>query len=256
MNDLIDGRSPTVCFFDSGIGGLSLLCECVTRIPDKKFIYFADNYNVPYGNLPQDKILKKVEAVFEEIAKLNPSAAVLACNTVTARCATELRREYAFPIIGIQPAIKPAAATARNCLVLATVSTASSPSVTELVSRFGRGITRVEACPNLASYIENNIDNLDEARVLSLLPDVDADAVVLGCTHYSLVKKTVGAKYGCNVFDGLEGTARHLCNVLGSCGYFGTDYRNVSDRVAFIGGDEEKNRKVFELILSGRPNPT
>ena len=222
--------------------------ECVDLIPDRQFIYFADNYNVPYGNLTHDGLLKAVDTIFEKIAKHNPSAAVIACNTVTAQCAAILREKYDFPIIGIQPAVKPAAAVARKCLVLATPLTASSASVAELVTRFGNGITQVIACPELASYIEQNIFDLDEGIILKMLPDVEADAVVLGCTHYSYIYKYVQKRYGCKIYDGLEGTARHLGSVLG----ISEKKHNKAgdfDRVTFIGGDEKKNRAVFSYLI-------
>ena len=220
--------------------------ECVKRLPDKKFIYFADNYNVPYGNYICEQLLKKVDAIFSQIAEFNPSAAVIACNTVTAQCAAYLREKYSFPIIGIQPAIKPAAASARRCVVLATPATAASSSVKELVERFGRGVTEVIACRELASYIESNIFNLSEQSIFEMLPEVDTDTVVLGCTHYVYIKDYVKAKYCCPIFDGLEGTAKHLCNILGDVE---NNQKILNADVKFIGGDEEKNEKVFKSLF-------
>ena len=79
-----------------------------------------------------------------------------------------------------------------------------------------------------------------------MLPEVDADTVVLGCTHYVYIKKYVTARYGCPIFDGLEGTAKHLCNILGNS----ENNQNipVAD-VKFIGGDVEKNEKVFKSLF-------
>ena len=85
--------NPTVCFFDSGIGGLCLLYECVRKLPDVDFVYFADNENVPYGSLDKNTLIAKVDEIFLRIQNLNPSAAVVACNTVTANCIDYLRNK-------------------------------------------------------------------------------------------------------------------------------------------------------------------
>ena len=91
-----------------------MLGECIKRIPNKQFVYFADNFNVPYGNYSEEKILILANKIFSEIQQYNPIAAVIACNTVTAVCIEYLRNKYSFPIIGIQPAIKPAARAPRK----------------------------------------------------------------------------------------------------------------------------------------------
>lgn len=236
-------KFPKICFFDSGIGGLTLLYECVRKLPYAEYVYFADNYNVPYGSLTEDKLLNKADGIFRQISLLNPSAAVIACNTVTARCAGYLREKYPFPIVGIQPAVKPAAA-AGSCAVLATPSTAESGTIKELVARYGEGRTEVFPCPKLAEYIENNIFNIDGEKVKELLPEITADSIVLGCTHYSFVKNLIGRIYLRPVFDGNLGTAEHLRTLLGNF-----DYRpeNLS-KIWFCGGDEAKNSKVFNNI--------
>lgn len=239
-----------VCFFDSGTGGLNLMYECRRRLPSADFIYFADNYNVPYGVMTDSKIKNAVEVIFDKIEKYNPSAAVIACNTVTAKCAAYLREKYAFPIIGIQPAVKPAVRNGEKCVVLATPVTAASASVKDLVSHFGNDKTEVVACPDLASYVERNIFNLDADEVLKLLPETKADSIVLGCTHYVFIENIVKTYYKCPVYDGLSGTAAHLCKILGKPDHRTDNISEISGNTAFIGGDEVKNRRVFEELLS------
>lgn len=238
-------QQTEVCFFDSGIGGLNLLYECVRRLPRVKFTYFADNFNVPYGNLSREQILQKADGVFSEIDKRNPAAAVIACNTVTASCAEYLRSKYDFPIVGIQPAIKPAAAHGGKCLVLATPTTVCSDSVKSLIEHFGNGTTEAVACPDLASYIENNIFALNREKIFSLLPKNAADSVVLGCTHYGFIKKEIREFYGCPVYDGVEGTAKRLCEILGNISHLAAESEK---NVKFIGGDAEKNSRVFDIL--------
>lgn len=242
--EIFDGCKPLVCFFDSGIGGLNLMSECVRRLPYVDFAYFADNRNVPYGVLTKSEILKLTRNKFEEISALNPDAAVIACNTVTSRCAAELRKEFAFPIVGIQPAVKPAAA-AGKCAVLATPATAESEAVKDLVKKYGRNRTEIIACPQLATYIENNIFSLSGQDIYELLPYINTDGVVLGCTHYSFVGNYIKDFYGCTVYDGIEGTARRLCDILAAS----NRCSQVAGKIAFIGGDEYKNKCVFESLI-------
>ena len=239
--------NPTVCFFDSGIGGLWLLYECVKKLPDVDFTYFSDNAHVPYGSLPQDKLIALTDAVFSKISKLNPKAAVVACNTVTAHCIDYIRNKYSFEIIGIQPAVKPAAKSCSKCLVLATPSTAASVPLKGLIDKFGNGRVVTVACPDLAQYIENNIENIDEKYIKSILPKMDCDGVVLGCTHYIYIKDIVKNFYNCPVFDGIEGTADNLAKKLGK-----NDHRaKRAQKITFEGGYVVKNSNIFRKMVAG-----
>ncbi|MDE5729428.1 MAG: aspartate/glutamate racemase family protein [Clostridia bacterium] len=237
-----------VCFFDSGIGGLNLFYNCSQKLRGADLYYYADNFNVPYGNLSASEITAKADKIFFEISKQNPSAAVVACNTVTATCAGYLRAKYDFPIIGIQPAVKPAAA-AGSCTVLATAATANSAALKELVVRFGNGRTEVIGCPQLAAYIENNIFNIEESKVAAILPqEVKTDGVVLGCTHYAFIKEIIAKKYGCPVYDGIDGTAARLCRILGISDHPPAKTLPPPAKVTFTGGDEAKNAEIFRLL--------
>lgn len=242
---MVKVSNPTVCFFDSGIGGLCLLYECVRRLPDVDFIYFSDNDNVPYGSLPQDKLIKITDAVFSKIAGLNPAAAVIACNTVTARCIDYVRSKYCFQIVGIQPAVKQAANTEGECIVLSTPSTADSQPLKELIDRYGKEKTRSFSCKDLAQYIENNYGNIDESYVESLLPHTVCSSVVLGCTHYVYIKETVKKFYNCPVFDGISGTADHLVQILGKDDHS----RPRAQKITFIDGNPTKNKKIFANLI-------
>ena len=258
----LSGNVPKICFFDSGIGGLNLLYESVRKIANAQFYYFADNFNVPYGGLSQKEIIEKTDSIFFEINRLNPAAAVIACNTVTAQCAGYLRAKYSFPIIGIQPAVKPAAANGR-CVVLATPVTAQSDAVKELVERFGNGRTQIVACPDLAAYVEGNIFDLKNSELAAHLPKMDTDGVVLGCTHYIFIKEYIEKFYGCPVYDGVEGTVNRLCSVLGNFAHIddtqGKFIPKNDQSVVFVGGDTVKNGQVFNLLkgnlsLKNTPN--
>ena len=245
--DLSEFSQQKVCFFDSGIGGLNLLYESALRLPEAELYYFADNFKVPYGNLSDKELEKAVDEIFSEIAKINPTVAVIACNTVTAKCAERLRSRYDFPIVGIQPAVKEAVQTGGKCVVFATPATAQSESLNKLINECGNNSTQVVACPAFAQFVEQNIFNLNEEELVKLLPDLKADAVVLGCTHYIFVKEIVQKKYGCPVFTGVEGTVRRILNILGVENK--PQIVPLNPKITFIGGDEEKNERVFYDVL-------
>lgn len=236
--------NKTVCFFDSGIGGLNLLWRYKKRRENYDYIYVADNYNVPYGSLSHTDIMSRVHDKFAFIGQFSPDAAVIACNTVTAECIEELRKEYSFPIVGMQPAVKPAAAHGTEILVLATPATAASPSLAALVERFGRGITRVVPCSDLAAEIERNIFSPDKGRVFKLLPEFECDGVVLGCTHYIYAADLISEFYGCPVYDGVEGTLNRIDRILAPHGA----PEGPGGSVSFYGGDVAKNFKIYSFL--------
>ncbi len=221
---------------------------CARLRPDCDFAYFSDNDNVPYGNLSHDKILSLAMGFFGKMARLSPRACVVACNTVTAECIDKLRQQFEFPIIGIQPAVKPAAAFGGRCIVLATPATAASKSLSSLVERYGRGNTEVIACPELASYIEKNIFSPDKRRIFGLLPRVKAQAIVLGCTHYTYIKKTIEEFYNCPTFDGTAGTAAHFDKILGKSDHLTHTYQKIS----FLSGNIAVNSRIYRFLTENR----
>ena len=243
-----DKACGPVCVFDSGIGGLNLLAACAHLCPEYDFVYFADNYNVPYGSLPPHKVCGLVDGIFEKMAALAPSAAVVACNTATALCVENLRKRYAFPIVGIQPAVKQAAALGGSFLVLATPATANSASLASLCIKYGGGRGEVVACPRLAAFVEDNIFSMPSGWEEELLPRRSPSCVVLGCTHYAFVSESIKKYYSRPVFDGILGTADHLRTLIGNVG--GNCYHN--QKIAFAGGDEQKNRAVFDKIFNSK----
>lgn len=241
---MIRNSNPLVCFFDSGIGGINLLYESVKILPNTDFAYFADNYNVPYGNFSHEELILRVDEIFSRMEKLNPSAAVLACNTVTAHCVGYLRKKYPFEIIGIQPAVKPASKNGK-CVVLTTPATCNSNSLKDLIEEYGNERAQVVPCPNLASYIEENIFDLSEERIRNMLPAVKTDGIVLGCTHYIFAEEIIANYYGCEVYDGIAGTAKHLREKLGNFDHF----PKRAQKIDFLGGDARKNSRIFKSLL-------
>ena len=192
--------------FDSGIGGLSVLQALLQALPEEHFVYLADAGYAPYGEQDRAQVLHRAEAIARYLLETQQvKALVIACNTATAAAVGPLRERYLrVPIVGIEPALKPAAALSRtgHIGVLATRGTLQSEKFAALLARQSPNTHFVlQPCDGLAAAIEQD-DTATVARLAahyldSLGPlghqDAEMDAVVLGCTHYALVGEVFGS---------------------------------------------------------------
>lgn len=207
--------------FDSGVGGISLMRNMLRLLPKESFIYYGDEANAPYGTKPEAEILALARADAQLLLDLNVKALVIACNTATSAAAKQLRSEMSLPIIGIEPALKPAALdyTEGPIAVLATPATLRQQKFANLMQLYGEHAF-IQPCPGLMEFVERGITQggeldafLDE--LLYKLKAQNPRAVVLGCTHYSFVAGAIAkALPGARLYDGNEGTARQLARVL------------------------------------------
>lgn len=259
-----------IAFFDSGIGGLTLLKECAQQLAGESFLYFGDNANAPYGNKSPEEIERLTLTAFGYLSRFPLIAAVLACNTVTAECAAALRARCPFPVLGVEPALKPAAKACKNVLVLATRATLSSKKFRALAESVSGACRFTFYCPrDLAGEIENNIFDLSKVDLSRHLPEGEQhfDGAVLGCTHYIFLKEQIAARLRCPVFDGNAGTADHLSKILGKIGqkeksgYGGLSINTVKqeeslfDKMA-INGDFCRKNAVFFVGNAAFKNKT
>ncbi len=215
-----------VGMFDSGVGGVSTLAAAVSELPGEDFLYYGDAKNAPYGVKTRDDILALSRRVVEILIKNGAKAVVIACNTATGAAAEALRAQYHFPIIGIEPAIKPASLLRAGGVVLslATPLTLHSEKYHRLESLYGEGVVSLP-CPGLMDFVERGelhspaLDDYIE-RLLTPYRDQQIDAVVLGCTHYVFLRETIAAHLpkGTPLIDGNAGTARQLRRRLTECG--------------------------------------
>jgi glutamate racemase len=183
--------------FDSGVGGLSVLRHIRTRLPAVDLLYLADQAHVPYGERSPDAIRRLAVGVTRYLRRRGARLIVVACNTASAAALTHLRQTFpGLPFVGMEPAVKPAAAETRSGTVgvMATAGTFGSERYASLVDRFGQNIRVVEdACPGLVEAIEaGEIDTAaTAARLRAIVRPMlaaEADTVVLGCTHYPFVQ--------------------------------------------------------------------
>lgn len=213
-----------IAFFDSGIGGISVMQQAMQALPDTSFVYFADSAHVPYGPKPKARVKGFVlDAVAEMVARYPIDALVVACNTGTSIAIEDLRSIYNFPIIGMEPAVKPALHRfGQKVLVTATALTLQEQKFSELVSRL-QAQERVEALalPELVLLCEQ-LDFRPEAIKVYLSEKTqpyklsDFGAVVLGCTHFPYYRRVFQDFFGEGVaiIDGNEGTVNRLLQLL------------------------------------------
>lgn len=215
--------SAAIGVFDSGVGGVSVLKALVAELPRERFIYLGDSANAPYGEKSADEIFELTRACVETLLDKGAKAIVLACNTATSAAAKRLRSTYSdLPIIGIEPALKPAveACPGASVLVMATPATLALDKFHDLARTLDEKAEIIPApCPGLAARIEQG--DLDSPDVEELVRELvggyagEADAVVLGCTHYPFVARQIRSVLGpVPLFDGGVGTAHQLARVL------------------------------------------
>ncbi len=194
----------TIGIFDSGVGGLSVLRHIRAALPAAQLIYVADSGHVPYGDKTPDYIEARALALTDFLIGHGADAIVIACNTATAAAAATLRAHYSLPIIGMEPAVKPAVAATRSGVVgvLATVGTLESARFAALLEKYAGGVEIVtQGCPGLVECVERG--ELDSAATRQLVAQYtapllqkNADTLILGCTHYPflapLIREVVG----------------------------------------------------------------
>ena len=221
---LVVRATDPVGVFDSGVGGISVLAEMRRVLPKEDFLFYGDTAHAPYGTKRPEEVMGFVRGVMAHLTDSGVKAVVIACNTSTSVAAEELRRTCTIPIIGMEPALKPAHELRHGgqILVLATPMTLRLPKFMRLMERYGEGVEPLP-CPGLMDLVEQE-DFVQARRYLQehFAPfDMGhVDAVVLGCTHYSFLRPVLRELLPGDVpvLDGNQGTARQLARVLAANG--------------------------------------
>lgn len=215
-----DKNNSPIGFFDTGVGGISVLKTAIKLMPNENFIYFGDSKNAPYGTKSIDEVRELTLKSAEFLAAKNVKAIVIACNTATSVAINDLRKIYDMPIIGVEPALKPAVELKREgkVIIMATTVTLSETKFNNLVNKCGKE-AEIEPlpCPGLVEFIENG--DLNSSELKSFLKDKfnkfkghKLSSIVLGCTHYPFVKDVIKEIVGSDVpiIDGSLGTTNEL----------------------------------------------
>jgi glutamate racemase len=220
---IMDRRA--IGIFDSGLGGISVLRDIVELMPNENYIYYGDSANAPYGTKPTEVIGQLSENCANFLLAKNVKAIVIACNTATSVSAARLRSKYPeIPIIGIEPALKPAVLWKEHdrVAVMATPATLALPKFQELLKLYQKQSEIYSIpCPGLADYVEAGKLQGPEITeflrgLLSPYLERGIDAIVLGCTHYPFVQGVIQEIAGpsLRIFNGSHGTAMELCRRL------------------------------------------
>lgn len=210
--------------FDSGVGGISVLAKMVRTLPNEKYIYFADSKYAPYGVRSLEEVRELSLKAVDFLCNQGIKALVVACNTATSVAIDELRQKLHFPVIGMEPAVKPAVELCNEgkIVVMATPLTLNQRKFNLLLHRFEEQAEIIPLpCPGLVELIESGHTSDEEIEnyLRNLFTDVDVkclSSVVLGCTHYIFIRDEVARLLGpeVEIIDGNCGTVKHLERTL------------------------------------------
>lgn len=221
----LETRDKSIGFFDSGLGGLSVLREAIKIMPNENYIYFGDSKNAPYGI----KTVEEIKALTFEAVKFlidrGVKAIVIACNTATSAAITDLRMRYPhIPIVGIEPAVKPAInlKPQGRIVIMATPATLKQKKFKELYEQY-KSDTNIEPlpCPELVEFIEKGEIAGEKVKTyltkqLDTFSKDEIGAIVLGCTHFPFVEEVIKEIVGPDIpiIHGGYGTAKQLERLL------------------------------------------
>ncbi len=206
--------------FDSGVGGLSVLREIRRLMPRADLVYIADQARAPYGVRTLEEVRRYADEIATRLISLGAPTVVVACNTASAAAIRQLREHHhGVHFVGMEPAVKPAAAATRSGVigVLATPATFQARVVASLVDRFATDLQVIpRPCPGLADLVENG-DPTEQALRFHIGPllEAGADTLVLGCTHYAFLAQDIAAIAGpgVTVIDPAPAVARQVSRV-------------------------------------------
>lgn len=193
-------KNAPIGVFDSGVGGLTVMKEIMHQIPNEKIIYFGDTARVPYGNKSKDTVLRFSRQIVRFLKTQEVKAIVIACNTASAYALPDIEKEIDIPIIGVvRPGAKVAAQVTQNGKVgvIATEGTINSHIYADYIKKINAQATVIgKACPLFVPLAEEGLWEdpvTDEIarRYLAELIDIGIDTLILGCTHYPLIRNTI-----------------------------------------------------------------
>lgn len=260
----MDRKRLPIGVFDSGVGGVSVLRELVKLMPGEKYLYLGDSANAPYGTKGLEQVrqltMKNIEYLLEQRVK----SVVVACNTATSAAVADLRKKYPdLPLVGIEPAIKPAVEQnpGGRIIVMATPMTLRQEKFCRLMKRWeGQAQIVPLPCPGLMEYVErDHLEGEDLKKYLTeLFWTVDhepMDAIVLGCTHYPFARTAIEQVVGrqVKIYDGGLGTAREMKRRLQESGLLIENSENgqvIFENSFSDPGKKNRERKLCEKLFA------
>lgn len=246
-----------VGIMDSGVGGLSVWKELVRIFPSANYLYVADSGYCPYGERSAQYITDRCEAIFDFLISKGVNAIVIACNTATAAAVEHLRSKYSLPIVGMEPAVKPAALSSKSGIigVLATKGTFNGSKYLNTLNLFAKDVQVIEQVgTGLVELVETGRQNSPQAcallsKYLQPMIDAGADHIVLGCTHYPFLSPAIDSitEGRITLVNPAPAVALRLCSLL-SCEDSGTagadEFYTTADNVDVL------NRMTLSIVTS------
>lgn len=246
--------SRPIGMFDSGVGGLSILLEVKKNMPRENFVFLADQAHIPYGSKTREQLKKLACDITNFLIKHDVKLLVVACNTASCYTIEYLREKFTIPIVGVVPAIKPAASIAKNSriAILSTPATSKSIYLKKLI---------IKAAPQAkvlrlgCQGLEEAVEYFKTAKIAKLLDeylkeviDFGADVIVLGCTHYPFLKKDMAKIVGHNIkiIDSGKAIAKRVAIVLKKNKIYSS--QKTVDRF-FTTGDPSQFSKIASTLL-------
>ena len=242
--------------FDSGIGGLTVLKEIIKILPNEEFIYYADTDNVPYGIKPKEEVKEYINQAVKFLIDKDVKAIVIACNTATSIAINDLRKKYSLPIIGIEPAAKPAIENRgqKKVLIMATPTTIREEKLHNLLKKFSaEEFVDLIAMPKLVEYAERG--EFDSKEIEDYLKKQlqefnlnDYSEIVLGCTHFPFFKEKIKkvVPQNINIIDGSKGVANRLKYILQKNDLLGNN--NLKIEYYYSGRKVEDCEKLEKIL--------
>jgi glutamate racemase len=250
--------------FDSGMGGLTVLHECLVTLPHEDYVYLGDGARLPYGPRPLEEIRRFAAEIASYLEGLGVKLVVAACNSATAAALPGLQRRLSVPVVGVlAPEAHAAVLATRNRRIglLATEATVASGRYVDLVQALDAGATVVPvACPRLVPLIEGD-DPFGEDTAIAVreyaapLKEASVDTVILGCTHYPLIRPIFQRVFGRGVtlVFSAEETAREVGELLDRRGIGNGDEREGACRFLTTGDTalfREMGRRFLQLPIA------
>lgn len=222
-------HAPVILAADSGLGGLTIVTEIRKALPQARLAYLCDNAFFPYGTRPDAELLAHfLDVMNRAIDRVHPDLIVTACNTISTICLPQLRAATSIPVVGVVPAVKPAALRSRRKVIglLATPATVNRPYTDDLIQRYAADCTvlRIGSAELVemaeAKLLGETVDRADLARILAPFfdrpPEAQPDVVVLACTHFPLLRAELLAAGPADVawIDSGAAVARRVADVM------------------------------------------
>ncbi|HUF84559.1 MAG TPA: glutamate racemase [Acidimicrobiia bacterium] len=245
--------------FDSGLGGLTVLRALIDLLPDEPVVYFGDTGRFPYGPKPGDEVLKYALEIGDVLADHDAKLLVVACNSAASVALDALRARHDVPVVGvIEPGMRAAIAASRSGRigVIGTVGTIASGAYQRAADASGADVTLTcAACPGFVEFVEAGDVESDQVHVLAerlLAPvrDAEVDTLVLGCTHYPMLARTISDVMGRDVLlvSSADETAFEVRDLL-AAGTPGTTGAGPGRHTFLTSGDVETFRRLGAHVL-------